>query len=68
MRLADESPIPYDMLVLATGARHAGSVTPNGPRRRPVKSLEDAKAMRGRRLLAFERAESRPTPRGSRRC
>ena len=51
--------IPFDYLVLATGARHGyfgrdewASVAPG------LKSVEDATTMRGRLLRAFEEAES----------
>lgn len=50
--------IPYDYLVLATGARHAyfghQDWEPHAP---GLKSLDDATAIRRRVLMAFERAE-----------
>ncbi len=56
--LASGRTVPYDTLVLATGARHAyfghdewESVAPG------LKTLEDATTLRRRILLAFERAE-----------
>lgn len=59
VRLEDGREISYDMLVLATGARHAyfghdewESVAPG------LKTLEDATTIRRRLLLAFERAEN----------
>ncbi len=58
IRLEDGSTIPYDTLVLATGARHAyfghDAWEPYAP---GLKTLEDAIAIRRRILLAFERAE-----------
>jgi NADH dehydrogenase len=62
--LDDGSTLVYDTLVLATGARHAyfghdgwESFAPG------LKTLEDAITVRGRILLAFERAEREPDPR-----
>ena len=56
-------PIPYDTLVLATGARHAyfghDEWEPSAP---GLKTLEDATTIRRRLLLAFERAESESDP------
>jgi NADH dehydrogenase len=53
--------LPYDYLILATGARHAyfehGEWEANAP---GLKSLEDALEIRRRILLAFERAEREP--------
>lgn len=56
--LADERRVPYDYLVLATGARHAyfghddwEGVAPG------LKKIDDATLIRQRVLLAFERAE-----------
>jgi len=50
--------IPFDYLILATGAQHAyfghDDWEPHAP---GLKTLEDATAMRRRLLLAFERAE-----------
>ena len=58
LRLDDGSALPYDMLVLATGARHAyfghDAWEPFAP---GLKTLEDATTIRGRILLAFEEAE-----------
>ena len=58
VRLDDGSTLPYDTLVLATGARHAyfghDDWEPYAP---GLKMLEDATAIRGRILLAFEQAE-----------
>jgi NADH:ubiquinone reductase (H+-translocating) len=56
--LDDGLTVPYDYLVLATGARHAyfghNDWEPFAP---GLKTLEDAIAMRRRLLLAFEKAE-----------
>ena len=54
--------IPFDYLVVATGARHSyfghDDWEPYAP---GLKSLEDATALRRRILLAFEQAESEPS-------
>ena len=61
IRLDDGSSLAYDTLVLATGARHAyfghDDWEPVAP---GLKTLEDATAVRGRILLAFEKAEREP--------
>jgi NADH:quinone reductase (non-electrogenic) len=62
--LLDESDgIPYDTLVLATGARHAyfghDEWEPFAP---GLKTLEDATTLRRRILVAFERAERESDP------
>ena len=50
--------MPYDYLILATGARHAYFSHPEWEALAPgLKSLEDAREMRRRFLLAFEEAE-----------
>ena len=55
--LADGS-IPYDVLVLATGARHSYFGRPEWEARAPgLKTLEDATGIRSRILTAFESAE-----------
>jgi NADH:ubiquinone reductase (H+-translocating) len=58
VKLDDGFTVPYDYLVLATGARHAyfghDDWEPHAP---GLKTLEDAIAMRRRLLLAFEKAE-----------
>src|SRR5690242_6387606 len=61
VRLDDGGSLPYDTLVLATGARHAyfghDEWEPFAP---GLKTLEDATAIRRKLLLAFERAEREP--------
>ena len=55
--------MPYDTLVLATGARHAyfghDEWEPSAP---GLKTLEDATTIRRRLLLAFEHAERETDP------
>jgi NADH dehydrogenase len=59
--LGDGTTIPFDILVLATGARHAyyghDEWEPYAP---GLKTVEDATAIRRRILLAFEEAERAP--------
>ncbi|ATG37846.1 NADH dehydrogenase, FAD-containing subunit (plasmid) [Phaeobacter piscinae] len=61
--LTDGTTLPYDILVLATGARHSyfgnDAWEPYAP---GLKSLEDAVTIRRRVLLAFEKAEREPDP------
>src|SRR5690242_2448581 len=61
--LEDGDPIPYDTLILATGARHAyfghDGWEPFAP---GLKTLEDATTLRRRILVAFERAERETDP------
>ena len=61
--LRDGTSVPYDTLVLATGARHAyfghDEWEPSAP---GLKTLEDATTIRRRILLAFERAEKASDP------
>ena len=61
--LDDGDAVPYDTLVLATGARHAyfghDEWEPFAP---GLKTLEDATTMRRRILVAFERAERETDP------
>lgn len=53
--------VPYDYLIVATGARHAYFGHPEWEALAPgLKSLEDAREMRRRFLLAFEEAEKCP--------
>jgi NADH dehydrogenase len=66
--LADGGEVAYDTLVIATGARHAyvghDDWEPYAP---GLKTLEDATAIRGKLLAAFEAAE-RETDSGRRRA
>jgi NADH dehydrogenase len=56
--LTDRDPIPYDFLIVATGATHAYFGHPEWANRAPgLKTLDDALEMRRRVLLAFEAAE-----------
>jgi NADH dehydrogenase len=61
--LDDGDAVPYDTLVLATGARHAyfghDEWEPFAP---GLKTLEDATTLRRRILVAFERAERERDP------
>ncbi|MDF2114972.1 NAD(P)/FAD-dependent oxidoreductase [Roseiarcaceae bacterium H3SJ34-1] len=61
--LEDGTAVPYDTLVLATGARHAyfghDEWEPFAP---GLKTIEDATLIRRRILLAFERAEREQDP------
>jgi NADH dehydrogenase len=61
--LDDSGTVPYDTLVLATGARHAyfghDEWEPFAP---GLKTLEDATTLRRRILVAFERAERETDP------
>lgn len=59
---AGEHEVPYDHLIVATGAKHAypnpdwEAVAPG------IKTVDDATAIRARILLAFERAEQETDP------
>ena len=59
--IADNRRIPYDFLVLGTGAQHAyfghDDWEPYAP---GLKTIDDATQLRARILLAFERAETEP--------
>jgi NADH dehydrogenase len=66
--LADGSAVPFDLLVLATGSRPSyfgrddwATVAPG------LKSIEDARTIRSRLLLAFEHAERTSDPAEQRR-
>jgi NADH dehydrogenase len=63
VELADGDTLPYDTLVLATGARHSyfghSEWEPFAP---GLKTLEDATAIRRKLLLAFEKAERMTDP------
>jgi NADH dehydrogenase len=66
--LAGDRRVPYDFLIIATGASHAyfghDDWMPFAP---GLKSLDDATAIRRRILLAFEKAETSNDPREQRR-
>jgi NADH:ubiquinone reductase (H+-translocating) len=56
-------PIPYDFLILATGATHSYFGHPEFEKYAPgLKSLADAAAIRNNILQAFERAEAEDDP------
>jgi NADH:ubiquinone reductase (H+-translocating) len=63
VQLDDGESVPYDTLILATGARHAyfghDEWEPFAP---GLKTLEDATTLRRRILVAFERAERETDP------
>ena len=63
LRLEDGTSVPFDYLILGTGAQHAyfghDDWEPYAP---GLKTLEDATAMRRRLLIAFERAEIETDP------
>ena len=63
VQLEDGAILPFDQLVIATGARHAyfghDEWEPLAP---GLKTLEDATTLRRRILTAFERAEREPDP------
>jgi NADH dehydrogenase len=55
--------VPFDYLIVATGARHSYFGRDSWERFAPgLKTLEDAVTLRSRILLAFERAELEPDP------
>ena len=61
--LADGGRVPYDFLILATGAQHAYFGHDEVERYAPgLKTLEDATLIRRKLLVAFERAEREPDP------
>jgi NADH:ubiquinone reductase (H+-translocating) len=61
--VGEPEPIQYDYLVLATGTRHAYFGRPEWEKWAPgLKSVEDARRIRKRFLLAFERAEWEEEP------
>jgi NADH dehydrogenase len=61
--LEDGAGVPYDTLVLATGARHAYFGHDEwGPYAPGLKTLEDATTIRRRVLLSFEQAERESDP------
>jgi len=55
--------VPYDFLVLATGARHSYFGKDDWAKTAPgLKTIDDAFALRQRILTAFEKAEMEPDP------
>src|SRR3954452_8311911 len=63
VRLSDGGPIPYDSLIIATGAHHAYFGHDEwAPYARGLKTLEDASEIRRRILIAFEAAEREADP------
>jgi NADH:ubiquinone reductase (H+-translocating) len=61
--LSDGGPIPYDTLVVATGARHAYFGNDHWAVHAPgLKTLDDATEIRRRILIAFEAAEREADP------
>ena len=64
----DREPVPYDYLIVASGAAHAYFGHPEWEQWAPgLKTLDDALDMRRRVLLAFEAAEREPDPEAQRR-
>lgn len=63
IQLADGSALPYDTLMLASGATHAYFGHDEWAADAPgLKTLDDGIALRRKLLLAFERAEAEPDP------
>lgn len=63
IRLTDGATLPYDTLVIATGATHSYFGHPEWERFAPgLKSLEDARRIRKQVLFAFEQAELSKDP------
>ena len=63
VELSDGGPIPYDTLIVATGARHSYFGHAGWAKFAPgLKSIDDAVAIRRRILIAFEAAEREADP------
>jgi NADH dehydrogenase len=61
--LNDSTRVPYDTLIVATGSTHHYFGHPEWAKLAPgLKTIEDATEIRGRVLLAFERAEKESDP------
>ena len=61
--MSDGGPIPYDTLVVATGARHSYFGRDDWAAHAPgLKSIDDATEIRRRILIAFEAAEREQNP------
>ena len=61
--LSDQSRVPYDTVIFATGSTHSYFGHPAwAPFAPGLKTIEDATEIRTRILLAFERAEKNPDP------
>jgi NADH:ubiquinone reductase (H+-translocating) len=61
--LAEGRRIPFDDLIIATGARHAYFGHDDWAAHAPgIKTIDDATYLRRRILLAFEKAETEPDP------
>jgi len=61
--LGEPDPVHYDYLIVATGTRHAYFGHPEWEKWAPgLKNIEDARRIRKRFLLAFERAEWEEDP------
>src|SRR5262245_26093228 len=58
--LAEGRRIPFDYLIIATGAQHAYFGNDWSSYARGLKTIDDATYLRRRILLAFERAENHP--------
>src|SRR5262245_19442452 len=66
--LAEDTRIPFDDLIIATGARHAYFGHDEWAAHAPgLKTIDDATYLRRRILLAFEKAETEPDPAERRR-
>ncbi len=63
VELSDGAPIPYDTLIVATGAHHSYFGHDEwAPYAQGLKTIDDAIAMRRRILIAFEAAEREADP------
>jgi NADH dehydrogenase len=60
--IAEGRRIPFDYLIVATGAEHAYFGNDWAPHAPGLKTIDDATYLRRRILLAFERAETEPNP------